>query len=128
AAPNGRSHRSQRREALSRNPRRSSPVNRCVSWPRCAFFPREPVMKNAPLVLALFATLLAAPAFACDDSSVNFSDLGCCSGKVHIRSRLDPRDARLAINTEDGKATMLITDNVIAVQLTDNTLNHIKRE
>lgn len=85
-------------------------------------------MKKAPLVLALFATLLAAPALACGDNcSLGFVHIGG-SRHVHIRSRFDPAAARLAINTRDDKATMLITDDVIAVQLSDGELQHIRRE
>jgi len=36
------------------------------------------------------------------------------------------RDARLAITTRDGSTSLLITNDVVAVQLTDATLSHIE--
>ena len=83
-------------------------------------------MKPTPLVLALLTLFVAAPAFA-RERDCAFS-MGCNSSMVHVTSRFDPRDARLAINTEDGDATLLITDDVIAVQLSDHAMGCLRRK
>jgi|SRR6267378_4969963 len=84
-------------------------------------------MKTA-LVLAVLALLPASSALANDYEGNSLIRLGCCEPPVHLSSRIDARGARLAINTQDGDATLLITDRVIAVQLSDQMLNRIKHK
>ncbi|MBZ0114582.1 MAG: hypothetical protein K8J08_19120, partial [Thermoanaerobaculia bacterium] len=47
-------------------------------------------------------------------------------------TRLGPRrqtdDARLTITTKDGAATLLLTDDEVALQLTDRTLAEVRRD
>ena len=82
-------------------------------------------MKNAPLVFALPAllgvSLLAGPAGA------NCPGMNCCD-HVHFARHQDVAAARSAITTEDGKVTMVLTDRVVALQLSDRTLHRVQRE
>src|SRR5262245_44482845 len=79
-------------------------------------------MKNTPIPLALLALLLT-PVAPAHGMSVS------CSGD-HVRwaEHHDPANARLAITTEDGKVTMLLTDHEVALQLSERTVHRVKRE
>lgn len=86
-------------------------------------------MKPSALALVVLAALgWAGTALAhdCDDTTIG--SFSCCSPPVHWRGRHDTRDARLAITTEDGDATLLITGNVVAVQLSDKAMKHMQRK
>ncbi len=76
----------------------------------------------ATLALAL---LLSAPAMAGekkDGISVSFdSD----DSRTRFAQRHDARDARLAVTTRNGTAVMLLTSEVVAVQLSDATLTKV---
>ncbi|HJQ99708.1 MAG TPA: hypothetical protein VJ826_15445 [Candidatus Polarisedimenticolaceae bacterium] len=47
---------------------------------------------------------------------------------VQWAERLAPSDARLAITTENGKMTLLLTDDEVAYQLSDRTFRHVQRK
>ena len=83
-------------------------------------------MKTLPIALALFTILTAhgAPAQACDRGS-NFS-IG--DPPARLSSRYDVRDARMAITPETGEVILLITDDVVALQLSDRTLHKVWRK
>jgi hypothetical protein len=51
-----------------------------------------------------------------------------CDEPARFADRYDVRDARLAVHTEDGGATLLLTDEVVAIQLSDRMLRQVKRE
>jgi hypothetical protein len=79
---------------------------------------------RAPLILALLALMAAPSARACDFS---FSgDLDAPGG--HIAERQDPRDARLIITTEGGEASLVLTDRVVAIQLSDARFAEVRRK
>ena len=86
-------------------------------------------MKIAPLVLAA-VTLAPAPyAFAhTHDESCSAVHMTSCSPPVRWAARHDVGDARLAITTEDRDATLLLTDEVVAVQLSDRALHRVQRK
>src|SRR5262245_24159096 len=84
-------------------------------------------MKTAPIGIALLALLAwpAAPvvpaAHACELSFHSH-------GLTRLRAHQDPADARIAINTRNGKVTLLLTDRYVAFQLSDGTLRRVRRE
>lgn len=86
-------------------------------------------MKTILPALALLTLLAApgAPAQASDRGSgcPNFS-FG--DSPARLASRHDSRDARVAITPETGEVVLLLTDEVVAVQLSDRTLHRIRRE
>ena len=47
---------------------------------------------------------------------------------ARLASRYDTRDARVAITPETGEVVLLLTDDVVAVQLSDRTLHKIWRK
>jgi hypothetical protein len=85
-------------------------------------------MKKASLVpgiaavLALAALTTAAPAHACRHG-FNLS-----GDHVRFADHQNLSDARYAITTEDGKVTLVLTDDDVAIQLSDRTLNRVRRE
>jgi hypothetical protein len=81
------------------------------------------------LVLTLAAlTIAPAPRALAGDHNMHFSGFNSsCGAPVHLRARHDLRTARIAIETRNGDATLLLTDNVLAVQLSDRTLHRIER-
>jgi hypothetical protein len=58
------------------------------------------------------------------------STVTCCgrSRHVHWTERLDPGDARVAITTQDGDVTMVLTDDDVAIQLSNRTMHRVHRE
>jgi hypothetical protein len=86
-------------------------------------------MKTVPIVLATLALVpaLSQPVHACDKHRSSFNS-DCCEPPARWASRHDTRDARFYINTEGGKASLLITNSVVAVQLSDKTINKVHRK
>ena len=86
-------------------------------------------MKTVSIVLATLALVpaLSQPVHACDKQHSSFNS-DCCESPARWASRHDTRDARFVINTEGGQASLLITNSVIAVQLSDKTLNKLHRK
>jgi hypothetical protein len=86
-------------------------------------------MKRASLALAVFALLAAPAAFACDhDRSHATFHMTDWEGPVRWAERYDPSEAHLAITSRNGKATLLITDQVVAMQLSDRAFRKIQRK
>jgi hypothetical protein len=52
----------------------------------------------------------------------------CCDRPTRWAHRHDPRDARLAITSEGGDATLILTDEVAAIQLSDRALHRVYRK
>ncbi len=85
-------------------------------------------MKTATLLLALLALFPAVGAMAAAaDSGPSITTHGC-DPPARWASRRDPRSARLAITSEDGDTNLLLTDEFVAVQLSDRTLRDARRE
>jgi hypothetical protein len=86
-------------------------------------------MKTRLLVVAVLA-LLAAPntparAHAAVCSHFHSS---CCSPPARWSSRYNTHDARLAITTQNGDVTLVLTDDHVAMQLSDRVLRKVRRE
>ena len=79
----------------------------------------------APLVL--LALLSAGPALARDHGDLTINGFSC-DEPVRWSQRHDTGEARFAITTEDGKVTLLLTDRVVAFQLSDRTMRKIDRK
>ena len=89
-------------------------------------------MKATPLALALAVLvlpLLPDGAHACkkhrDHATIS---TGCCEAPAYWSDRHDPDDARLAITTRNRGATLLLTDEVVAVQLSDRAFHRVQRK
>jgi hypothetical protein len=85
-------------------------------------------MKKASLVLGISAALALAaltaplPAHACRHG------LNLSGDHVRWADHHDLAAARYAITTEDGKVTLVLTDDDVAIQLSDRTLHRVRRE
>lgn len=85
-------------------------------------------MRTIAIGIALFA-LAAGPAFP--TGSVAHASRVTCQGlgkDVHWSDRRDPAGARLAITTEDGDMTLLLTDREVVLQLSDRTFSRVHRK
>ena len=85
-------------------------------------------MKTVTIGFALLA-LVTSPALT--PGSVAHATSIRCSGMdpcVHWADRRDPDDARVAITTEDGDVTLLLTERDVVLQLSDRTLRKVARE
>lgn len=88
-------------------------------------------MKSAPFILAAFTCLFAQGATAGEHASIHSSFNLCnisCDGPIRCAERHDARDTRLAITTDNGKVTLLLTDRVVAMQLSDRVLHKVERK
>ncbi len=74
---------------------------------------------------ALALLLASGTAQAKDGISISFNS---DDSRTELGSRHDARDARLAITTRDGSAMLLLTDDVVAMQLTDAALARMQSE
>lgn len=84
-------------------------------------------MKSALLVLVALAGLSAHDASACkkeSDTTINLS----CDGPTRLADRYDADEARFAIVTDNRKVMLLITDDVVAMQLSDRVLRKVSRK
>ena len=85
-------------------------------------------MRTAAIGIALLA-LTVVPALP--TGPVAHASSFTCNGfgdDVHWSDRLDPGDARIAITTEDDGMTLLLTDEVVAFQLSNRALRKAHRE
>jgi len=85
-------------------------------------------MKTAAIAIALI-TLAADPVLP--TGRLAHATSFACGGKshyVHWADRHDVDDARLAINTEDGDMTLLLTDRDVVFQLSERRLHRVQRE
>ena len=85
-------------------------------------------MKPAPFALAALLLLPAAgipaPARATEADGFQIS----CDPPVRWSSRHDTREARMAITSREGEVDLILTDRVVAVQLSDRVMRKIRRE
>lgn len=85
-------------------------------------------MRTVAIGIALFA-LATGPALPSGPAAHAASlTCGCMGHGVSWSDRFDPADARLAITTEDGDVTLLLTDRDVAFQLSGPTLRRVHRE
>ena len=86
-------------------------------------------MKLAHMLLVALFLLPAGRVLASDPAREGVWDTSnCCDEPVRWASRHDTEDAALAITTEDGDVTLLVTDRVVAFQLSDRTLQKLRRK
>lgn len=88
-------------------------------------------MKPAPHALAVLLLVLfpvGAAVAGNDDSDGNHLHTSCCSPPARWAARHDTRDARIAIKTSDRDAVLLLTDEVVALQLSDRTMREVRRK
>ena len=84
-------------------------------------------MKHALLALACLALLPAPAALAHDRECLSLNGF-CCAAPARIAPRHDLHAARIAITTRDGDGVMVLTDEVLAVQLSDHALRRVRQE
>lgn len=74
-----------------------------------------------PVLLLSATTLLAADRKASIDVSYSADD-----PRTHLAARHTAREARLAVGTRSGAATLLLLNDVVAVQLSDQSMAGVK--
>ena len=77
--------------------------------------------------ILLLALLPAGPALAHESRGVRVNHFDC-DDPLRWAARHDAARARHAITTEDGKVTLVLTDRVVAFQLSDRTMRKLDRE
>ena len=85
-------------------------------------------MRTSTLVIAALALFPAQGAHAHEHLSSPTVNSSCCESPARWADRQDPRDARLAITTESDDAMLVLTDEVVAVQLSDRVMRKVRRE
>jgi len=84
-------------------------------------------MRHPVAALALLALLSAGPALAHDHGNISIGGF-TCDEPMRWSQRHATGEARFAITTEDGKVTLLLTDRVVAFQLSDRVMRKVDRE
>jgi hypothetical protein len=81
------------------------------------------------LALAVFAAALtqAPNALARSHDCPQITLSTTCTPPSHLAPRVDSRDAKFLINTEDGGASLVLTRDAVAMQLTDRAFRDVKR-
>lgn len=85
-------------------------------------------MKPAIAALALLALLPAGSSLAHDNDGIRIGPGFHCDDPMRWGPREVASQARIAITTEDGKVTLVLTDRVVAFQLSDRTMRKLDRE
>ena len=78
------------------------------------------------IAIALFA-LAAMPALPTGPQAEAMT-ISCRDKYVRLRDHQDVADAVVSIDSRNGKVTLLMTERVVAFQLSDRTLNRVRRE
>ena len=86
-------------------------------------------MKKLLQVLLVLALLSAsgAPARAADLIPVHVTFTGV-DAPARWAARHDSRDARMAITSREGDVTLLLTDEVVAIQFSDRCMHELRRK
>lgn len=85
-------------------------------------------MRTASTGIALLA-LAALPAlFSAPSAQATSLTCGRFGDYVYLSDRCDPGDARVAITSEDGQVTLLLTDRDVLIQLSNRALHRVHRE
>jgi hypothetical protein len=85
-------------------------------------------MKTVLLALAFALAILAPGHAAACRRDPHVTMKSSCDSPARWASRHEVRDAELAITTENGNATLILTDEVVAVQLSDRVFHKIDRK
>ena len=84
-------------------------------------------LRVSALLLAGSIAASAAPAArACEWHGVSSATWGC-ETPARLAPRHDVAAARIAITTDDGLSTLILTNDVVALQLSDHTFKRINR-
>ena len=75
---------------------------------------------------ALALLLCSTMAYAGDGNRGVSISFDSTDSHVHLGPRLNGHEARLAITTRDGSTSLLLMNDIVAVQLTDHALSQIK--
>ena len=92
---------------------------------RAPTFTEEGLMKTS-IAIALFA-LAALPALPTGPAAEAMT-ISCRDKYVRLREHQDLADALVAVDSRNGKITLLLTESVVAFQLSDRTLHRVRRE
>jgi hypothetical protein len=84
-------------------------------------------MKRALFLVAALFSLMAQSASACDRSRPSAFGMAL-DEPVRLADRHDLDDARFVITNENRKVVLLLTDRVVAMQLSDKVLRKIDRK
>ena len=84
-------------------------------------------MKIAPFAVTFLALTAAQPALPAGPLA-SASGFSCCGDPVRWAARHDLDQARIAITTQDGQVTLLLTEKVVALQLSERTLHRLDRK
>lgn len=84
-------------------------------------------MKTASLAVALLTLAALQPALPAGPLA-RASGFSCCGDPIHWAARHDAGQARIAITTQDGKVTLLLTPAIVALQLSERTLHKVDRK
>ncbi|HTO91916.1 MAG TPA: hypothetical protein VMJ70_12355 [Candidatus Sulfotelmatobacter sp.] len=88
-------------------------------------------MRRLALLLLALALVPASNAFARDwdpDPNLGITLNPACNPPSRLAPRLDTRDARFSITTDDEQATLLLTNKVVAIQLSDRAFHSLHRK
>jgi hypothetical protein len=85
-------------------------------------------MRTAMLWAVLLATIPAGTALASDHDPGCISIDSCCESPARWADYHDMRDARFAIRTRDRSTVLLLTDDVVALQLSERMLRELRDE
>jgi len=85
-------------------------------------------MKSAVLAVALLLTLPAGAVSAHGNSCLRIGHHFNCDAPLRWSARHDAGGARIAITTQDSKVTLVLTQDVVAFQLSDRVMRKIDRE
>jgi hypothetical protein len=81
---------------------------------------------KTPIAFAVLA-LAAMPALPAGPTA-DAMTISCRDKYVRLREHQDLADARFAMDSRNGKVTLLLSDRVVAFQLSDRTVNKVRRE
>ena len=73
-------------------------------------------------LLVVAVLLIATAALASDDKKGISISFNSSDPRTHLGPRLDARQARLAITNHDGTVSLLLMNDVVAIQLSDHAL------
>ncbi len=85
-------------------------------------------MKHSSILLVAAACLVAQGASAHEHGSHSMFLNTSCDDPMRLARRHSVDDARFAITTENRKITLLLTDRVVAMQLSDRVMAKIDRK
>jgi hypothetical protein len=87
-------------------------------------------MKPSPLAFALLLAILPVESALAGGDGVQSPTIraSCCDPPARWAPRHDAEEARFVIKSREGHSVLLLTDEVVALQLSDRTLRDFRRE